>query len=311
MAWTVPRTWVEGEVPTAAIFNTHIRDNIALLKTPLSDAGRVIAIDFSRFASLSGTALTGVTLLGSANAYSAGRTRFTGTARFRLPVGADKFAGVSGNKTPGSAWIEGQYLHWIDSGQDEWRYLGALAGTPVGALVGSIWVEGFALHYIDASGGERLVSFIGASAVHTDAAALAGSVWVEGDYLNWIAETGGIERIAHQDVAHADGSAHQDVGFQNHGDHTDVPFQDFADHTNVLFSDFFDEIHADHLDGEMEHQDTITFANHVDIPHQDLNPHSDVSFQNHGDHSDVAHQDHTDHSDVAAVTTPPDLIGPI
>lgn len=27
MAWTSPRTWVTGEVPTAAIFNTHVRDN--------------------------------------------------------------------------------------------------------------------------------------------------------------------------------------------------------------------------------------------------------------------------------------------
>lgn len=28
MAWTAPRTWVAGEAPTAAIMNTHIRDNL-------------------------------------------------------------------------------------------------------------------------------------------------------------------------------------------------------------------------------------------------------------------------------------------
>lgn len=28
MAWTTPRTWVAGEVVTAAILNTHIRDNL-------------------------------------------------------------------------------------------------------------------------------------------------------------------------------------------------------------------------------------------------------------------------------------------
>ena len=28
MAWTSPRTWVSGEVPTAANFNTHVRDNL-------------------------------------------------------------------------------------------------------------------------------------------------------------------------------------------------------------------------------------------------------------------------------------------
>lgn len=31
MGWTTPRTWVAGEVPTAAIFNTHVRDNLNAL----------------------------------------------------------------------------------------------------------------------------------------------------------------------------------------------------------------------------------------------------------------------------------------
>jgi len=32
MAWTAPRTWVVGELVTAAIMNTHIRDNFSYLK---------------------------------------------------------------------------------------------------------------------------------------------------------------------------------------------------------------------------------------------------------------------------------------
>lgn len=28
MAWTVPRTWVAGEIVTAALMNTHVRDNL-------------------------------------------------------------------------------------------------------------------------------------------------------------------------------------------------------------------------------------------------------------------------------------------
>lgn len=28
MSWTEPRTWTPGEIPTASIFNTHIRDNL-------------------------------------------------------------------------------------------------------------------------------------------------------------------------------------------------------------------------------------------------------------------------------------------
>jgi hypothetical protein len=35
MAWTAPRTWVSGELVTAALFNTHIRDNLSAL-----DGGR-------------------------------------------------------------------------------------------------------------------------------------------------------------------------------------------------------------------------------------------------------------------------------
>ncbi len=33
MAYTTPRTWVPGEIPTAAQFNTHIRDNQSFFST--------------------------------------------------------------------------------------------------------------------------------------------------------------------------------------------------------------------------------------------------------------------------------------
>lgn len=36
MAWTTPRTWVAGEVPTASIFNAHVRDNLNALTTWVS-----------------------------------------------------------------------------------------------------------------------------------------------------------------------------------------------------------------------------------------------------------------------------------
>lgn len=32
MAWTTPRTWVSGELVTAALLNTHVRDNLSYLK---------------------------------------------------------------------------------------------------------------------------------------------------------------------------------------------------------------------------------------------------------------------------------------
>jgi len=37
MGWTAPRTWVTGEVVTAAIMNTHVRDNLNALEGYLDD----------------------------------------------------------------------------------------------------------------------------------------------------------------------------------------------------------------------------------------------------------------------------------
>lgn len=34
MAWTAPRTWVAGEVVTAALMNTHVRDNLKAFGDP-------------------------------------------------------------------------------------------------------------------------------------------------------------------------------------------------------------------------------------------------------------------------------------
>lgn len=34
MAWTAPRTWVAGEVVTAGMLNTHVRDNLLALGDP-------------------------------------------------------------------------------------------------------------------------------------------------------------------------------------------------------------------------------------------------------------------------------------
>lgn len=44
MAWTNPRTWVSGEVVTAALLNTHLRDNLLAGANEMA-ARRVIAAD--------------------------------------------------------------------------------------------------------------------------------------------------------------------------------------------------------------------------------------------------------------------------
>jgi hypothetical protein len=54
MAWTTPRTWVSGELVTAALFNTHIRDNLNILKTPINDSGQVELTDATELTIASG-----------------------------------------------------------------------------------------------------------------------------------------------------------------------------------------------------------------------------------------------------------------
>lgn len=41
MSWTTPRTFVTGEIETAAIFNTHLRDNLNFLKNGVSASALV------------------------------------------------------------------------------------------------------------------------------------------------------------------------------------------------------------------------------------------------------------------------------
>jgi hypothetical protein len=43
MAWTIPKTWTAGETVTSSMMNTHIRDNLNVLKTNIADDGTIIA----------------------------------------------------------------------------------------------------------------------------------------------------------------------------------------------------------------------------------------------------------------------------
>ena len=52
MAWTAPRTWVAGEVPTASIMNAHLRDNELVLSTHIhnaEDAGDGVRLRYARW----------------------------------------------------------------------------------------------------------------------------------------------------------------------------------------------------------------------------------------------------------------------
>ena len=54
MAWTAPRTWNPGEAVTASWLNTHLRDNLILLKTFINNSGVPLLSPY-----MDGTARTG------------------------------------------------------------------------------------------------------------------------------------------------------------------------------------------------------------------------------------------------------------
>lgn len=288
MAWTTPRTWVYNEVVTAALFNAHIRDNQGILKTPFDDNGLVQAISSTYFASLSGANLTGVPQTASDNDPTGNNDFSSGT--LVVPVGTDQYIDDGGTKRAGCIWVEGDYLHYIDATNSEWRWLGTYVSTPGGgAVAGSVWIDSStnvaSIRYIDADGDERYIPR-NSSAV-SSSGATAGSVWVEGDYLYVVrADTGAYHYAQHWDIAHSDGTAHTD-------DHSNVAFVD--SHGDVTFVDshmdwhgdggYSDTYHTDHSDA---HGDSYS-----DTPH--TNTYSDTAHQNftdsHSDYSDTPHED--------------------
>jgi hypothetical protein len=94
MAWTTPRTWNVGELVTDARLNEQLRDNMIVLKTALTDDGKIIALTSTYFDNLSGADLTGVAKTGANTDYTGGVQNFNGGGgtRLVLPVGADKWA---------------------------------------------------------------------------------------------------------------------------------------------------------------------------------------------------------------------------
>jgi hypothetical protein len=94
MAWVEPRTWVAGELVTEAVLNEQLRDNLNVLKTSIDSNGKLTALSSTYVADLSGSDVTGLVYLGSANTFTVGNQDFNGgsTARLVIPCGADLWA---------------------------------------------------------------------------------------------------------------------------------------------------------------------------------------------------------------------------
>lgn len=54
MAWTTPRTWATGEIVTAAILNSAVRDNLDILKLVINNSGRLQFTDATELTIASG-----------------------------------------------------------------------------------------------------------------------------------------------------------------------------------------------------------------------------------------------------------------
>ena len=54
MAWTTPRTWVSGELVTAALMNSAVRDNLNILKTAINNSGQLEFTDATQLTIASG-----------------------------------------------------------------------------------------------------------------------------------------------------------------------------------------------------------------------------------------------------------------
>lgn len=120
MAWTTPRTWTDGEGVTAALFNTHVRDNIA--EQPGSAVARgAKGYKSAGNQSVNSSVATKVTMTSESwdtnSEYDTGNSRFTATETMKVVVIAQVTVdGVSGYVwgsvyKNGSSKILAQYYH--------------------------------------------------------------------------------------------------------------------------------------------------------------------------------------------------------
>ena len=224
-------------------------------------------------------------------------------------------------KLPGSVWISGNNIHFVDASGVEYYYTGALVSNIPTAIPGSIWMEGDSLHYIDASKNKRSLPGPSEGAV----SALIGCIWVEGSRIKGVGGSG-IKVNYHVD-AHSDGghNDHTDTGTPHidapagHSDTHNDQHGDQPPHYNDQNIPVYCDAHYD-VGGGATHQDGMFQCNGPAQSYGDYSPiegghgdaHVDFPFALHEDHSDGvhldahddfhqdafgAHADHTDHAD--------------
>ena len=96
MSWSVPRTWVDDEVVTESLLNTHVRDNLAWLATDKPGA-RVYRTGAQ---SVPDTTVTACTFDAERRDNAGIHSTATNTSRLTVPPGAD------------GLWLAGAHLQF-------------------------------------------------------------------------------------------------------------------------------------------------------------------------------------------------------
>lgn len=96
--WTAPRTWTAGELITASIMNTHVRDNLDWLKTPVAaiDTSSSVSTTSASLTDVTGSSITFTTTgLGGVDIYWVGTYSVTSAATMAVALIADGVTVVS------------------------------------------------------------------------------------------------------------------------------------------------------------------------------------------------------------------------
>ena len=170
MAWTAPRTWVTGEVVTAAVMNTHVRDNLNTLSAHDHDdaagggaanLGTLNIVGFADQAASPGTAGHmqrnggGLEYMAGATVVSLGDSAPEAVAEMRT-LGSASLSAAAGDHTHGVTLLtatgddfasaSGTFLDWnqITDGNSEFDIV-TITLTDAGLLIGAAqWAAGVA-----------------------------------------------------------------------------------------------------------------------------------------------------------------------
>jgi hypothetical protein len=228
--------------------------------------------------------------------------------------------------SPGSIWVEGNYLAYIDElNHKRLYYIDPTGVFPTAAIPGAIFVNqnDSMLRIVNSSKEVRITNH----SDHSDTSAINKTKYNDSD--------------AHSDtiivdIPHADETYYSDTipihddyspPYSNHSDYSDTPYSDthsdtpykdlptYTDHSNYtdqhyddVYTDYsqhndvvhhFDETYTDHSNYTDQHYDD-TYTDHHNTPHSDT-------------HSDAAHSDsggYTDYTDGIYANWTDSLPGP-